>query len=80
MTEEAKAVLFLLQEDGTMNNDVFLGSDFPSPYHAAESLREACRNDFPGATWAIGQNEASTKLMGRENMRRMGFKDEELDA
>jgi hypothetical protein len=79
MTEAAQAVLFMRQTNGRTSTDLFTEDDGKSPYHAAESLREACRDDFPGAIWAIGQNEASKKLMGRENMRRMGFKDEELD-
>ena len=77
---QGKAVLFMQQADGQLSADEFLEEDHASPWHAAQGLRDACRDDFPNATWAIGHNERSQILMRNENMRRMGFSDTEYDA
>lgn len=75
MAEQGKAVLFLLQENGRVSADTFLEDDHVSPYHAAQRLQSALEDDFPGGVWSIGQNKRSKKLMGAENMRRLGFND-----
>lgn len=69
-------------ETGKTTTDVFRSDDEHytgpnSPYHRAEALRNSVTDDFPDWVWAIGQNEEARALMTTQNMRALGFGEDE---
>jgi hypothetical protein len=72
----AIAVLFMYNpKNGKTSTDVFETPTHPDPVRSAENLREACRDDFPGAIWSLGMDEEARIIMTNTRMREMGFAD-----
>lgn len=80
MTEEGKAVLFILLPDGRTTTDVFLESesDLYDPEDQCERTLASVGDDFPGMMYAIAMNDRARELMKNRRMREMGFTEEEF--
>ena len=74
---EAVAFLHCNMPDGTQSTDIFRESDNNErdPFHRASRLRDAVRDDFPGAVFSIGVNKRANDLATVTRMRAMGFED-----
>ena len=73
----ATTVLFMYNpENGRTSTDVFSTDDgYEDPFHTAQALKHSCEDDFPGAIWAIANDQEANDIMTNTRMHRMGFPD-----